>query len=110
VQVFRSSTAKGWFAKLDRLKVPIEIAEEKGPNIWASDKELIEKGFVAQYAHPRYGTMRQFGHLVHLSQTPGKIWGPPPLLGQHTRDVLSELGYSDSLIENLREKGVIICA
>jgi crotonobetainyl-CoA:carnitine CoA-transferase CaiB-like acyl-CoA transferase len=109
-QVFKSDTAKEWFAALDHLKVPIEIAEEKGPNIWASDKELIDKGFVAQYAHPRYGTMRQFGHLVHLSQTPGKIWGPPPLLGQHTRDVLSELGYSDSLIESLREKGVIICA
>ena len=55
-----------------------------------------------------YGRFRQFGHLVNLSDTPGRIGGPPPLLGQHSREVLTELGYSGDEIQTLRERGVTL--
>ena len=61
---------------------------------WFDQPDLVAAGLVADYEHPQYGRFRQFGHLVHLSDTPGRIAGPPPLLGQHSREVLAELGYS----------------
>ncbi|HEY3674101.1 MAG TPA: CoA transferase, partial [Acidimicrobiia bacterium] len=42
------------------------------------------------------------------SDTPGRIAGPPPLLGQHSREVLAELGYSDAEVEYLRDRGVTL--
>jgi len=43
---------------------------------------------------------------VHFSETPGHIGGPPPLLGEHSREVLRELGYTSAEIEELRRSGV----
>ncbi len=45
---------------------------------------------------------------MHLSDTPGRIAGPPPLLGQHSREVLADLGYSDAEIQTLRDRGVTL--
>ena len=44
---------------------------------------------------------------MKLSETPGSIRMAPPLLGQHTIEVLNELGYSDQEIQQLRESDVI---
>jgi crotonobetainyl-CoA:carnitine CoA-transferase CaiB-like acyl-CoA transferase len=61
---------------------------------------------VADYHHPEYGRFRQFGHLVHLSDTPGRIGGPPPRLGENSVEVLRSLGYSSEEIQELRDKSV----
>jgi len=45
---------------------------------------------------------------VQLSETPGAIGGPPPLLGQHSREVLLDLGYRAEEIDQLRERGVTV--
>jgi formyl-CoA transferase/CoA:oxalate CoA-transferase len=44
---------------------------------------------------------------VVLSETPGKITAPPPVLGQHTDEILTELGLSKAEIEDLRAAGAI---
>ena len=41
------------------------------------------------------GMMRQFGELIQFSETPGTIHGPPPLVGENTREILDWLGYTD---------------
>ena len=38
-----------------------------------------------------------------------QIFGPPPLRGEHTREILTELGYSLDAIRDLKETGIIIC-
>jgi crotonobetainyl-CoA:carnitine CoA-transferase CaiB-like acyl-CoA transferase len=53
------------------------------------------------------GKVKQPGISVKLSQTPGSIRSFGPLLGQHTEEVLLELGYSKKRIEELREQGAI---
>jgi len=101
-------TAQDAFDLLDGAGVPVEIADPDGGRTWFSQPDLVAAGLVADYQHPAYGRFRQFGHLVHLSATPGRIAGPPPLLGQHSREVLAELGYSADEIEGLRERGVTL--
>jgi crotonobetainyl-CoA:carnitine CoA-transferase CaiB-like acyl-CoA transferase len=50
--------------------------------------------------------MRQFGELIDFSETPGRILGPPPLVGQDTRAVLRELGHRDPDVDALIAAGV----
>jgi crotonobetainyl-CoA:carnitine CoA-transferase CaiB-like acyl-CoA transferase len=101
-------TAQDAFELLDAAEVPVEIADPTGGRTWFDRPDLVAAGLVADYEHPQYGRFRQFGHLVHLSDTPGRIGGPPPLLGQHSREVLAELGYSPAEMGRLRERGVTV--
>ena len=107
-ELFAARTAKEAFEELDRAGVPIEIADPDLGRTWFDQPDLIAAGLVADYQHPRYGRFRQFGHLIHFSETPGRISGPPPLLGQHSREILTDLGYSPGEIELLREERVTV--
>jgi crotonobetainyl-CoA:carnitine CoA-transferase CaiB-like acyl-CoA transferase len=51
--------------------------------------------------------MRQWGTLIDFSETPGVIHGPPPLTGQHTREILGELGYAGDEMDALKADGVV---
>ncbi len=105
---FAARTAADAFKRLDGAGVPIEIADPGVTKTWYDEPDLIAAGLVAEYQHPHYGRFRQFGHLVNLSRTPGRIGGPPPLLGQHSHQILTGMGYTDHEIETLRDKGVTL--
>ena len=62
---------------------------------------------MADYEHAVLGRLRQFGRLLTFSETPGRIWGPPPLIGQHSREVLRDAGYRDGDIDALVTAGVV---
>jgi crotonobetainyl-CoA:carnitine CoA-transferase CaiB-like acyl-CoA transferase len=57
--------------------------------------------------HPTLGSIRQVGLPVELSATPASIRSAPPLLGEHTGDILAESGYSSGDIDALRAAGII---
>lgn len=57
--------------------------------------------------HPTRGRLKMLGIPVKLKKTPGDATKPPPLLGQHTKEILLDLGYTDREIEELRDTGVI---
>jgi crotonobetainyl-CoA:carnitine CoA-transferase CaiB-like acyl-CoA transferase len=105
-RLFAPRTSSELFSVLDDAGVPVEIADESAPTSWFDAPDLVASGLVVEYPHAEYGRFRQFGHLVHLSETPGRIGGPPPLLGEHSREVLAELGYSPEEMEALRERRV----
>ncbi|MEV5647089.1 CoA transferase [Nocardia sp. NPDC052254] len=95
------------FGALDRAGVPVEIPAEDPvmPELlW--DETLTETGQVVEQHHPEYGWCREVGVTIRLSDTPGAVRGPSPLLGQHTREVLTELGYPTTAIDELVERGV----
>lgn len=63
---------------------------------------------VEEIDHPTAGRIKLVGIPVKLSETPGAVRLPPPLLGQHTEEVLKELcGYNDEEIASLRREGII---
>jgi crotonobetainyl-CoA:carnitine CoA-transferase CaiB-like acyl-CoA transferase len=70
--------------------------------------QVKARGALVEMAHPRAGTVRMVGAPVRLSETPGSVRTPAPLLGEHTEAVLRErLGLGSAEIETLRAGGVI---
>jgi crotonobetainyl-CoA:carnitine CoA-transferase CaiB-like acyl-CoA transferase len=63
-------------------------------------------GLVQSVEHAKIGQIPQLGPVIFLRDTPGRIAGPPPLLGEHTRMILEEAGYSEAEIKNFIEAGV----
>ncbi|MEE9284578.1 MAG: CoA transferase, partial [Dehalococcoidia bacterium] len=90
---FKARPAAEWASVLDAAGVPCEVSTSGGAARFLNDPEHLASGLVAEYQHPQYGAMREVGLTIRLSETPGRVWGPPPLIGQHTRDILAELGF-----------------
>jgi crotonobetainyl-CoA:carnitine CoA-transferase CaiB-like acyl-CoA transferase len=57
--------------------------------------------------HPTLGEMPMLGVPIKLSDTPGKVRTPPAGFGEHTREVLRGLEYSDAEIERFEKQGVV---
>lgn len=73
-----------------------------------SDPQILHRGMVAEIPHPTIGTLRLGGVPIKYSETQPDIRLPPPLLGQHTDEILTDvLGHSPQQIAELREQGVI---
>ncbi len=60
--------------------------------------------------HPVAGEVETIGLPVKFSETPGGVRGPAPMLGQHTRAVLSDEGYSEAEIEAFLASGAAVAA
>jgi crotonobetainyl-CoA:carnitine CoA-transferase CaiB-like acyl-CoA transferase len=57
--------------------------------------------------HPTHGAVKMMGTPIRLSDTPGHPGWPPPKFGEHTREILEELGYSAEQIDELAQQGTI---
>lgn len=70
--------------------------------------QVQQAGLVQTVNHPTVGEIPQLGPVIYLHDTPGEIAGPPPLLGQHSREVLAEVGYNGAEIDELVAAGTIM--
>lgn len=73
-----------------------------------SDPQAIHRGMLVEMSHPRAGKVKQIGPALKFSDTGCKLTSPPPLLGEHTEEILTEiLGYSEEDLARLRKSGAI---
>src|SRR5437762_12246944 len=72
-----------------------------------NDPVVRHLGLIAEVDHPVAGRVRAPGIPLRMSLTPGSVRRAPPLLGEHTDEVLRELGYAPDVIEKLRADGAI---
>jgi CoA:oxalate CoA-transferase len=72
-----------------------------------SDPQVLARDMLVELPHPEVGSFKTTGLPVKLSATPGRIERRPPLLGEHTDEVLRECGLEPDEIERLRAEQVI---
>jgi crotonobetainyl-CoA:carnitine CoA-transferase CaiB-like acyl-CoA transferase len=84
---------------LHRRRVP--CAPATGVCEGLDDPQLVENGYVVSFAHPVLGTVRQAAGLVQVNGQGSACARPAPLLGEHTREVLAEAGFTRGEIERL---------
>jgi len=73
----------------------------------AEDPQVIANDYLAEIEHPTFGTLREVGVPVKLSETPGAVRSRAPEFGQHTEEILLEHGCTWDQIASFRDKGVI---
>ena len=71
------------------------------------DPHLRHREMIVDVAEEGGGTRTQVGVMAKLAETPGTIRTPGPEVGQHTPEILSELGYDEPAIEALRRSEAI---
>jgi crotonobetainyl-CoA:carnitine CoA-transferase CaiB-like acyl-CoA transferase len=102
-EVFRVRTREEWRAFNDEHDCCVEPVLDVDE---ALDSELVRaREMVIEMEQPELGTIRQLGTPVKMSRTPGDPTRPAPAFGEHTRDVLSEAGYSAEEIAAMIESG-----
>ena len=102
IACFATVSSDEAFGALDRAGVPCEVpvAAPYLPDfLW--DEWAEETGRVFAHTHPEHGYVREIGHCVRFSATPLTNRGTSARLGQHTVELLDELGYSAPDIERL---------
>ncbi len=102
----RTRTRQYWIESLNAAGVP--CGSVRNLQELFDDPQIEAREMIATVEHAVAGPLQMLGVPVKLSQTPGAVRTPPPLLGQHTRDVLRrDLGLDDETIDTLRANRVI---
>ena len=105
-EMVKSKTKQEWIDQLEAAGVPcgpINNLEEVYEN-----PQVAARGLQVDLPHPSGGAARMVRSPMKLSATPARCDQPPPLLGQHTEQVLRDLlGKSDDEIAALRSKGIV---
>jgi crotonobetainyl-CoA:carnitine CoA-transferase CaiB-like acyl-CoA transferase len=105
-QVMRTRTKADWLAALEAARVPCGAINNLA-EVFA-DPQVNERNMVSTWAHPLRDDVRLVASPIKMSATPVRTDRPPPLLGQHTNEVLSGLlGWDDARIEALKQQGAI---
>ncbi len=104
-ECFAKDGSASWVAQLNEAGVPC------GPiyrmdEVFA-DPQVKHIGAAAEVSHPRLGKFKVLAQAVKLSRTPAAIVSTTPEIGEHTQEILEELGYSAAEISKLKEKGAV---
>jgi crotonobetainyl-CoA:carnitine CoA-transferase CaiB-like acyl-CoA transferase len=103
--VFRQRTVAEWMDALEAADVLCAPVNDY-PGL-VCHPQVVASGFITEQDHPRAGRFKTIATPVKLEKTPGTIRSPAPALGEHSRDVLSEAGFSRAEIDALAAAHVI---
>jgi len=92
-------TTAEWLERLDAADVPCAPILRRGEII--HNEQVVARGIIAEFEQPGVGRVRQPKPAARFAVNEAKIGGPAPRVGQHSREVLRELGYSEAAIEQL---------
>lgn len=105
---FKSKSTADWLAAFEAVGLPAGPVLSVGE--MHADPHVAARDMVVGLDHPQAGPTKTIGLPVKLSATPGGIKRPAPLLGQHTREVLAEIGMNTGEVDGLVDRGAAIVA
>jgi crotonobetainyl-CoA:carnitine CoA-transferase CaiB-like acyl-CoA transferase len=103
--VLHQRSVDDWIAALERAGIPCGRVRSVGEAL--EDPQTAARGLLLELEHPRVGRSRFVGSPIHLDGAGRGSLRPPPLLGQHTDEVLAELGYAATEVTALRDAGAV---
>jgi len=104
-ELFQKRTQQEWVERLAHKGVMIAPVYNLGQLF--QDPQVLQDEMIVEIDHPAAGKIKILRTPINLSATPLRIRRPPPLLGQHTGEILSEMGYAPEEIQKLKDKGVV---
>ena len=106
ISVFLGIKADEWLKLLNSAEVPCAPVQTVDQVFNAP--QVLHREMLVEVEHPTAGSVRMAGIPVKFSATPASVRLSPPLLGQHTKEVLASwLGMNEKEISELKEKSVI---
>jgi CoA:oxalate CoA-transferase len=103
--VFSTHNTAYWVEQLEQVRVPCAPVNKFSDSL--SDPQVLHRKMVIDIPHPQGGSVKAPGNPIKMSVDDEDSFTAPPLLGQHTLEVLRTLGYSDERIEELKTNSVI---
>ncbi len=104
--IFLQKTAAEWVEQLSAAGIPAGPINNVAQIL--ADPQIAAREMVVEITHASGAPLKLLGPVPKFSATPARVQSPPPLLGQHTEEVLKELlKMSNSEISHLRRQGVI---
>ncbi|TQR09066.1 CaiB/BaiF CoA transferase family protein [Psychrobacillus soli] len=103
--VLKEQDSAYWLDLLDKNGIPSGPIYSYDQTL--ADEHILSREMILEYEHPVAGAMKTLGFPAKFSETPGQIKSPAPLLGQHNKEVLVELGYSADEIDTFLANSVL---
>ena len=104
-KIFAGKTADDWLALFEKSGIPCGAIYSVGEAL--EHPQVRAREMVVERPHPRLKSVKMTGVPLKLSATPGEAGSAPPLLGQHTEEVLRGLGYDADQCAEFKRRGVI---
>jgi len=104
-KTFLQKPAEEWLKSMHEAGIP--AGPVSNPHDLIHDAQTLANDMVVELDHPKAGKIKQMNVPIRLSETPGSVRTPAPTLNQHTKEVLSELGYTEQEITELQTQKVI---
>ncbi len=106
-EIFASKPRDEWMKILREEEGDFIFTRVNSVNELPDDPQVQANDYVVDFEHPQHGTIQMIGMPVRLSETPGGVRAPAPEFGQHTEEILLDLGYEWDVISDLRKREVI---
>lgn len=106
--VFKAKPSAAWLALLEQAGVPAGPVMDV--NDMHADPHTRARDMVVDVPHAALGSHQTLGLPIKLSETPGRVEDGAPVYGQHTREVLMDLGYEVSEVEQLITERAVVAA